>query len=64
MVEPIKDVSVGASAVTFKAWFPFNGTTFGNGLTIAALTSGATSFASADAVAAATIAGPGLIEVN
>jgi Ferritin-like domain len=64
VVEPIKDVSVGASAVTFKAWFPFNGTTFGNGLTIAALTSGATSFASADAVAAATIAGPGLIEIN
>jgi hypothetical protein len=64
VVEPLQSVHVGADAVTFKATFPFNGTTFGNGLTIAALTQGATSFASAKDVAAKTIAGPGLIEVN
>jgi len=63
VVEPLQSLQVSADAVTFKALFPFNGTTFGNGLTIAALANG-TSFANADAVAKATIAGPGLIEVN
>jgi len=64
VVEPFQNIEVGSDAVKFKALFPFDGTTFGNGLTIAAVTSGASSFASAEAVAAATIAGPGLIEVN
>jgi hypothetical protein len=63
VVEPLQDIKVGADAVTFKALFPFNGTTFGNGLTIAALAPGA-SFASADAVAKVAVAGPALIEVN
>jgi len=64
VVEKITDIDVKSDKVTFKALFPFDGTTFGNGLTLAALTSGATSFANANAVAAATVAGPGLIEVN
>jgi hypothetical protein len=64
VVEKLQDIDVKSDKVTFKALFPFDGTTFGNGLTIAALTSGATTFANADAVAKATIAGPGLIEIN
>ena len=64
-------VTVPISAVTplngtyhFKASFPFE-SGFANGLTIAALVKGAgQKFASNDAVAAATLYGPGLIEVN
>jgi hypothetical protein len=50
--------------VTFKANFPFDGTTFGNGLTITALTTSAGPFANANAVARAIYSGPGLIEIN
>jgi hypothetical protein len=65
VVESLSDISVSSDKVTFKALFPFNGTTFGNGLTIAALVSGATvGLTNADLVAKATIAGPGLIEIN
>ena len=65
-------VTVPISAVTsnydgtyhFKASFPFD-SGFANGLTIAALVKGAgQKFSSNDAVAAATVYGPGLIEVN
>ena len=64
-------VTVPISAVTptngtyhFKASFPFDAG-FANGLTIAALVKGAgQKFASNDAVAAATLYGPGLIELN
>ena len=64
VVEKISDINVKSDTVSFKANFPFNGTTFGNGLTIAALTTSAGPFANADAVAKATYAGPGLIEIN
>jgi len=64
VVEMISDINVMGNKVIFKANFPFDGTTFGNGLTIAALTTSAGPFANADAVAKATYAGPGLIEIN
>lgn len=64
VVEPLQDIKVSSDKVTFKALFPWNGTTFGNGLTIAALTTTSTGLTSADAVAKVTIAGPGLIEIN
>jgi hypothetical protein len=61
---PFKTVNAQGNDVTFTATFPFNGTTFGNGLTIAAVTNSTGPFGSAGAVANATIAGPGLIEIN
>lgn len=65
VLEKITDVDVKSDKVTFKALFPFDGTTFGNGLTIAALVSGPTAgLTNADLVAKAAIAGPGLIEIN
>lgn len=48
----------------FEADFPFDGTSFGNGLTIAALVPCGKDISSVDAVSKNTIAGPGLIEVN
>ncbi|TVY83696.1 hypothetical protein LSUE1_G001142 [Lachnellula suecica] len=48
----------------FEALFPFNGTTFGNGLTIAAIVPTGADLSSVETVSAAAIAGPGLIEVN
>ena len=47
----------------FVAPFPWEDG-FADGLTIAALVNGTGTFASNDAVAAATVFGPGLIEVN
>lgn len=66
VVEKISDIDVTSDKVTFKANFPFDGTTFGNGLTIVALTTTAdkTKLTDADAVAKVTYAGPGLIEIN
>jgi hypothetical protein len=60
----IRDVEVRGNTVTFSANFPFNQATFGNGLTIAAVTSSTGPFASADDVAKKTLFGPGLIEIN
>ena len=61
---PISGVSTVAGKSTFSASFPF-ASGFANGLTIAALVKGAgETFKSNDAVAAATVYGPGLIEVN
>ena len=51
----------GTTLVT--ADFPFDAG-FSNGLTIAALVNGKGNFATPDAVAAATVYGPGLIEVD
>ena len=48
---------------TFEALFPYDQFEM-NGLTIAVLTNSAGPFADVDAVAAATVAGPALIEVN
>ncbi|KAF6223922.1 hypothetical protein HO133_010496 [Letharia lupina] len=61
---PISNMSYVAGISHFSASFPF-ASGFANGLTIAALVKGAgMTFASNDAVAAATLYGPGLIEVN
>lgn len=61
---PITAVTVADGATTFKASFPFQAG-FANGLTIAAVVKevGET-YATPDAVAAATVYGPGLIEVG
>jgi len=61
---PVSSVPGQDSTVTFKANFPFNGTTFGNGLTIAAVTNSTGPFTNAAAVAKNTVFGPGLIEIN
>ena len=61
---PISAVSTVANASHFSASFPFE-SGFADGLTIAALVKGANqTYASNDAVSAATLYGPGLIEVN
>lgn len=61
---PISNVSTVAGKSSFAASFPF-ASGFADGLTIAALVKGAgQTFKSNDAVAAATLYGPGLIEVN
>ena len=61
---PISAVSNVTGMYHFKASFPF-ASGFANGLTIAALVKGAgQTFKSNDAVAAATLYGPGLIEIN
>jgi hypothetical protein len=63
IVETITDVSIKDETVTLTAQFPFDQFLM-NGLTIAAVTSHAGPFASADAVAKDTVFGPGLIEIN
>ena len=61
---PISSVKECEGKYEFEASFPFD-KGFANGLTIAALVKGTgESFKSNDAVAAATVYGPGLIEVN
>ena len=61
--EKIEHVQIKDGVATFDALFP--GKTFEmNGLTIAAVTVGDGPFADPDAVANATVFGPGLIEVN
>lgn len=64
VVEMVENVKVSGTTVTFEAPFPFQQGTFGNGLTIAAVTNSTGPFTSADDVAAHTLFGPGLIEVN
>lgn len=60
---PLKNIKVSGTVVTFDVDFPFTANLL-NGLTIAAVTVGQGPFASAGAVAAQTLFGPGLIEVN
>ena len=64
VVQQIENIKVEGTTVTFDAAFPFNKGTFGNGLTIAAVTKTSGPFASVDAVAQDTLFGPGLIEIN
>lgn len=68
VVEKITGAQKHGNTVTFSALFPFDdatqGALFGNGLTIAAVTNSTGPFATADAVANATVFGPGLIEIN
>ncbi|UZJ54075.1 hypothetical protein CBS101457_003395 [Exobasidium rhododendri] len=63
VVRPITSVSTSGKMATFEAHFPF-GAGFSNGLTVAALVTSEGPFASAAAVANATVAGPGLIEID
>jgi len=58
------DVDLKAGKVTFTVNFPFDAATFGNGLTIAAVAPSSADLSTADSVAAATVFGPGLIEIN
>jgi hypothetical protein len=63
IVESIRNPTAYGNKVTFDATFPFTQNEL-NGLTIAAVVNGNGPFADVDAVASATIAGPGLIEIN
>lgn len=63
VVEPLQNPTQSGSSISFSAAFPYDQFEM-NGLTIAAVVRGSGPFASADAVAAATVAGPGLIEIN
>jgi hypothetical protein len=63
IVQELENIKVEGNTVTFTSPFPYTNATL-NGLTIAAVTNGKTSFASPDEVAAAAVWGPGLIEVN
>ena len=63
-METLTNAVVSGETVTFTAAFPFDGFTFGNGLTIAVVADATADLTSADAVAKATVFGPGLIEVN
>jgi len=63
IVESIRNPTTHGNKVTFDATFPFIENEL-NGLTIAAVVNGNGPFADVDAVASATIAGPGLIEIN
>lgn len=63
IVKNLDNVKVEGNSVTFDGAFPYDEFLL-NGLTIAAVTKGNGSFANADAVAEATIFGPGLIELN
>ncbi|RDW82814.1 hypothetical protein BP6252_03926 [Coleophoma cylindrospora] len=64
VVEKLQNVVVKGNTVTFEVLFPFDEATFGNGLTIAAITNSTGPFASADDVVKATVFAPGLIEIN
>ena len=59
----MKDVRVDGDRVCFTANFPYDENVM-NGLTIAAVVTSVAHYSDADAVAAATVFGPGLIEIN
>lgn len=63
VVRPLETVTKNGNTATVSAHFPF-GAGFSKGLTIAALVKSGGPFADATAVADATVAGPGLIEVD
>ena len=63
VVETLNNVQTNGNVVTFNANFPYDQFEM-NGLTIAAVTNSTGPFASAADVAAATLFGPGLIEIN
>lgn len=65
VVEDIENIKKDGGYITFDAFFPFDALPGGmNGLTIAAVTNSSGPFDSANAVANATVFGPGLIEIN
>lgn len=63
IVQKLENLTVEGNTVTFTSPFPYTNATL-NGLTIAAVTNGQTSFTGPDEVAAATVWGPGLIIVD
>jgi hypothetical protein len=63
IVKSLHNPTVEGETVTFSGPFPYDEFLM-NGLTIAAVTRGCGPFASADEVAAATVFGPGLIEID
>ncbi|KXS93401.1 hypothetical protein AC579_10230 [Pseudocercospora musae] len=63
VVEQPKNIKVSGGKVSFQADFPFSANLM-NGLPISAVTKSAGPFTDADAVAADTLFGPGLIEIN
>ena len=63
VVERLTNIAVSGKTVSFSAQFPYDEFLM-NGLTIAAVTNTTGPFANADAVAAVTLFGPGLIEIN
>ncbi|KAK0259793.1 hypothetical protein LTR91_024138 [Friedmanniomyces endolithicus] len=63
VTKPITNIKLAGGVATFDAFFPAE-TLLMNALTISAVTHGASSFASVGDVAAATLFGPGLIEIN
>jgi len=63
LVQEVDNITVENGVATFDVFFPYTENLL-NGLTIAALVQGNGPFADADAVAQATLAGPGLIEIN
>ncbi|TVY46559.1 hypothetical protein LOCC1_G005761 [Lachnellula occidentalis] len=67
VIEPLQSVTANMATkmMQFTAAFPYNGTTFGNGLTFALVVDGPTAaLTSAAEVAAITKYGPGLISIN
>jgi hypothetical protein len=58
------DIDTHGGKVTISALFPFDAATFGNGLTLVALALASGDLTTVDGVAAATVFGPGLIEIN
>ena len=64
VTQPISNVNSMGGMTYFNAPFPFQSTSqFALGLTIAAVVNGTGNFANSSAVAAATVYGPGLIEL-
>lgn len=63
VVVPISNVATDGSMTTFCAEFPYDAG-FNRGLTLGALVKGSGPFNSSAAVAAATVNGPALIEVD
>ncbi|KAL2069402.1 hypothetical protein VTL71DRAFT_14081 [Oculimacula yallundae] len=63
VVVPISDVKIEGGKTTFCAEFPYDAG-FARGLTLGALVKGSGSFNSSSAVAAATVNGPALIEID
>ncbi|TVY12952.1 hypothetical protein LARI1_G008979 [Lachnellula arida] len=67
VVEPLQNVTASESTdmMQFTAAFPYDGVTFGNGLTYALVVAGPTDgLTSASDVADITVYGPGLISIN
>ncbi|KEF58543.1 uncharacterized protein A1O9_06469 [Exophiala aquamarina CBS 119918] len=63
LVQEVNNINFQNGVATFEVDFPYTENLL-NGLTIAALVAGNGPFADADEVAQATLAGPGLIEIN